>query len=384
MGAAAVALVCVAGTGTAGAAPSAWSVTPLVSGLNNPRGIAVDAAGGVYVAEAGVAGTGDFGVTRTGAVDKYRPSAGGLTRAWSTPFTSVYMTEDPTQPPDALGPAGLSLTGAACLRQPRAVASCRVDLIVSANHDQGKALTGSDIPQVGHLYSLSARTGSARDVSDFGDQSYQWTKDHKDLWEEFPDANPYGVLATASLGHGVRTFVADAGANTISEIAPNGTAHVISYIPNEPAQPGFEQPRDATPTCIAQGPDGMLYVGTLDLVRSFTLGNGHSDVWRVDPNSTDWAHNATLWTTGLTTISACSFDRAGNFWAAELFHDNGAAPPGDLARIPFSSPTAIEHVGAGQVVLPGGVAQGPDGDVYVTTGAAAGAGAGGVVRLSRG
>ena len=46
----------------------------------------------------------------------------------------------------------------------------------------------------------------------------------------------------------------------------------------------------------------------------------HSNVWRVDPNSTDWLDNATLWASGLTTVGACTFDNQGNFWAAEMFY----------------------------------------------------------------
>jgi glucose/arabinose dehydrogenase len=255
-------------------------------------------------------------------------------------------------------------------------------MIMSLNHDEGVALTGQDVPQIGNLYRLNGQNGTATAMSDFGDQSYAWTQDHKDLWEEFPDANPYGVLVTRDGSGRTRTFVADAGANTISEVLPGGTARVIAYIPNEGGESGTTGTRDSTPTCIAQGPDGMLYVGTLDLLTNFDDGPGHSQVWKVDPNSTDWQHNATIWARGLTTITGCTFDQAGNFWAAEMFQPNVAGPPGDLAVVSFSDPTSIEHVGGGSLLLPGGVAQGPDGAMYATTGSAAANGDGGVVRVA--
>jgi glucose/arabinose dehydrogenase len=177
-----------------------------------------------------------------------------------------------------------------------------------------------------------------------------------------------------------RTFVADAGANTISEVKAGGRTRVIAYIPNETAG----ALRDATPTCIAQGPDGMLYVGTLDLVSNFVVGPGQSNVWRVDPGSTRWRHNATLWATGFTTINGCTFDRAGNFWASELFFPNDAGAPGDLAMAPFAHPDTITHLGGGSVPLPGGIDQGPDRAMYVSVGAAdPSAHSGGVLRVAQ-
>lgn len=368
-------------SGPSASANPGWTVDPVLSGLNAPRGITVDALGAMYVAEAGATGEGPFGVTDTGAVSKYTWEGGDPVQAWSTHFTSVYLSEEEGQPADALGPAGLSSLGNGCFHRGNGQRmGCQVDMIMSINHQEAADIGAGDIPQIGHLYRLNTATGAPTDLSNFGDQSYSWTAEHSSLWEEFPDANPYGVLITRGAGHGIRTFVADAGANTISEVLRDGTARVIAYIPNEGSYNPGE--RDAVPTCIAQGPDGMLYVGALDLVVNFEQGGGQSVVWRVDPNSTDWEHNATIWATGLTTVSACTFDGAGNFWAAEMFYGFQSGPPGDLARVPFDDPSTIEHVGAGQILLPGGVAQAPDGSLYVTTGAAAPPGAGGVARVT--
>ncbi|MGE5156143.1 MAG: ScyD/ScyE family protein, partial [Betaproteobacteria bacterium] len=137
-----------------------------------------------------------------------------------------------------------------------------------------------------------------------------------------------------------------------------------------------------TPTCIAQGPDGMLYVATLNFVANlFVYGSGKSNVWRVDPNA-NYPTAPTLWASGLTTATACTFDRAGNFWATEMFAPT-AGPPGDVVRIPFRHPTQLDHVGAGSLPLPGGIAQGPDGAMYVSINSAdPDAGSGAVVRVS--
>ncbi len=114
------------------------------------------------------------------------------------------------------------------------------------------------------------------------------------------------------------------------------------------------------------------------------MAPGASNVWRVNPNSTDWQHNATLWATGYTTIDGCAFDRQGNFWASELFYPNTAGPPGDLAMAPFEHPSNITHIGGGSIPLPGGIAQGRDGAMYVSAGVAdTTANSGAIFRVAR-
>ena len=371
--------------GLAQASPQNYRFDRVVSGLNEPRGLAFDGGGNLYVAQAGTPGSGTAGVTRTGAVSKFRWHDGNLKRSWSTSFTSLYMTGEGG--PEVLGPAAVSATGTSCRKhQSRhdGHRGCNVLALLSESNKGVKAHTGLNVPQIGHLYRLNGRSGKPTNVSNVGDQSYKWTADHVNLFpDDFPDSNPYAVLVTRHGDHS-RTFVADAGANTIGRIRSDGTFQVISYIPNETT--GAK--RDATPTCIAEGPDGALYVGALDLLSNLQGGPGKSNVWWVDPNSTDWEHNATLWATGFTTIDGCTFDHRGNFWASELFYPNASGPPGDLAMLKFSrhpTASAITHVGGGNIPLPGGIAEGPDGAMYVSSGAAdTQPKSGAVVRVSRG
>jgi hypothetical protein len=357
------------------------SITPVLSGLAAPRGITFDRFGSMYVAESGTAGSGPAGMTQTGKVDKYR--WGRTTPAWSTSFSSLYATEDPSAPPDVLGPEGLSSLGKGCLTHHHArPRGCQVRMIMSESTPGVDAMSNGaiDDPQAGHLFRLRATNGAPTDLADVGTQMWNWTDDHSDLFpDDFPDSNPYGVLVTKDRATGrVRTFVADAGANTIVEVNNDGDARVVAYIPNETAAPF----RDSTPTCIAQGPDGYLYVGTLDLLANFAAPDGNqSNVWRVDPNA-DYPTAPKLWASGLTTVTACTFDRSGNFWATEMFQGGpGASAPGDVVKIPFSHPGKHTRIGLGQLPLPGGIAQGPDRAMYVTVGSAAPGTAGGVMRI---
>lgn len=378
----AIAVAPLLGIGATASASGSPVITPVLGGLAAPRGIAFDGQGSMYVAESGVAGPGAAGMTHTGKVDKYR--WGHTTPTWSTSFDSVYATEDPSAPPDVLGPAGISAFGNGCMKHSHGQRmGCQVQMVTGESTDGVLAQSGGAVndPQAGRLFRLDGATGAATEKSDVGDQMYQWTGDHVSLFpDDFPDANPFGVLVTKDPMTGsIRTFVADAAANTISEVRRDGSLRVVAYIPNETAVPF----RDATPTCIAQGPDGYLYVGTLDFVSNLFVNNGNqSRVYRVDPNA-NFPTVPTVWASGLTTITSCTFDRSGNFWATEMFQGGlGATPPGDIVKIPFSDPSSHTRIGAGMLAVPGGIAQGPDGAMYVTVGSAAPGHSGGVMRVA--
>ena len=373
------------GAASAGAAPS---ITTVVGGLNAPRGLTFDSAGSLYVSESGVAGSGSAGLTHSGRVSKY--VRGSTAPIWTDSFESVFASEDPTQPPDVLGPEGISAFGTSCFvgagttpwLAPGSSSICTVKMIMSESHDGVAAETGGAVSttQMGHLFGLDPASGATRNLSNVGDQMYQFTGANKSLFpDDFPDSNPFGVLVTRDAKGAERTFVADAGANTISEVNANGSLRVIAYTPNETTEPF----RDSTPTCIAQGPDGMLYVATLDLLANFETP-GRANVFRIDPNATfDPQHPAVpqLWASGITTATGCTFDRAGNFWATEMFQPNSAGPPGDVVVIPFQHPSQITHIGGGALPLPGDIAQGPDGSMYVTINTAGAPGSGAVVKL---
>lgn len=359
--------------------PSATAtITTYISGLNTPRGITFDAKGRLYVAQSGKAGAGAFGMTRSGKVTRYKK--GSKTPAWTRSFESIYAAIDPSQPADVLGPEGLSALRTKGCKQDW-TRDCAVRLILSLSQDGVAALSKGAVSakDAGHLYRLSRKTGRKTDLSNVGNQMYKWTGDRKSLFpDDFPDSNPFGVLVTELNGK-VRTFVADAGANTISEIKANGKARVIAYIPNEKG--GAK--RDSTPTCIAAGPDGKLYVATLNLLSNFAApSGGQSDVWRVNPNA-KYPTRPKKWATGLTTPTGCIFGQDGNFWATEMFQPNSAGPPGDLVRVSFKRPSRLTRFGGGQLPLPGMLTQGPGGALFVTTNSASPQpGAGAVMKVT--
>jgi len=141
---------------SAAAGPSA-SITPVLGGLAAPRGIAFDGKGSMYIAESGVAGAGAAGLTHTGKVDKF--ARGATTPTWSTGFNSLYASEDPSAPPDVLGPAGLSAIGNGCMKNSHGVRNgCQVLMITGESTPGVLAATGS--LQFWHLYILNVVSGT--------------------------------------------------------------------------------------------------------------------------------------------------------------------------------------------------------------------------------
>lgn len=366
------------GTAPGAAAPPETpkvTVTPWLTHLNAPRGVTFDGDGSFYVAESGLAGKGKQGLTHTGRVSKYH--LGSTRPVWQHRFASLYASLVPGQPPDVLGPEGMSALGHGCGGEGHRGDSsvrhrddCQVFMVTSESNKG----TGAPDPQIGRLFRIDTATGSPTAVSDVGNQQWRFTKRHPNTAEPKPDSNPYAVLVTRKHDR-TRVFVVDAGANTVSEITRRGRTRVIALIPNDTPK------HDSAPTCVAMGPDGNLYVATLSLVvNAFGMKPGHSNVWRVDPDAS-YPTRPKIWARGLTTPTACTFDREGNFWAAEMFYPHRSGAPGDLVKIPFEHPTRQTHLGGGRIPLPGGIVQGPDNAFYVSINSAAPGPAGAVVRV---
>ncbi len=350
------------------------SITPVLKGLNNPRGLAVDEAGALYVTQAGTY-PGQYptdpthpedGFVANGAVAKVTGVGGSHQKtAWSVVMKGAYTNSRGA--PEVEGVSGISVLGDRVrVLTNESQAGYAADPANAANKDP------LGISQFGQLFSVNVKTHAVQSLSNVGNQEYAWAGVHSSLWQEFPDSNPYAVLMTrtpATREHAARvwTFVVDAGANTVSEVNSRGVAHVIAFIPND----GI---RDAAPTCLTQGPDGALYIGALDQFKNgfgppnypvpsgIVVGPHQSNVWRVNPftHQRNPTKVATLWATGFTTITSCTFDRAGNFWATEMFAN-------DVVSVPFAHPSALTHYGTPTTTpLPGGIAPARGGGVYVS------------------
>ena len=338
-------------------------VTTVATGLNNPRGLAFGPGGILYVGEAGLgAGNGAGGV---GLGLGFTGSVGEIRNVSSAQPTFNRISTGLASSADAggvVGPDGVSPLGNGNIHILMAESTSGI----TADHpDAAPAL----LNEFGKLLK-SSQSGQWKVVADVGDFDYQWADQNKSApWApagQFPDANPYAVLSVP--GH---QYIADAGSNTIDEVDQNGSVRIIAFVPNPKVQlgPNLVPVSDSVPTCVAQGPDGFLYTGTLAFGAYFASGHtAQSKVYRINPAlSNAILTDADVWASGFFPITGCGFG-SGAFYATEYFTSSPAAP-GALVKIALNadgSAGARTTMGGGQLKFPNGFAAGADGSVYVS------------------
>ena len=304
----------------AGATTPTEVVTIVADHLNNPRQIARSGTS-LYVAEAGTGGdiclpddAGCYGFT--GSVTKYR--RGTATRI-QTGLLSVGAGEGEVVGVDSLAFRGQQLFAIA-------TGAC-FDLPPDAAAQAGQVLRlegGSDVTAIGDAASFEC---------------------DNDPDGQGPDTDPYGLAQ-----RGGNFYVADAAGNDVVKINRGVTS--LAKVLSTTGQP--------VPTSLAFGPDGALYIGTLN----FEAGPGGAAVMRLDLGSGD----LTTYADGLSAITGIAFGPDGTLYAAEwttAFDVNGPTPDGDVAVIPPGGGSSHGTIGVGSLHFPGGVNV-LNGDVYVS------------------
>jgi len=334
----------------AGPNPNPGAFEVIATGLNNPRGVALGDHDTVYVAEAGL-GAGNaidgavIGIGQTGSITRVK-HAGSASPTVKRVVTGLWSTA---------GAQGLSIQ------------TLGLDGIAVKGHHEIVGIMGKSNVAGTNLGSLVRIHGNkSRNLADVGAFDYAWTETYQnEAWASAPYSNPYAVALV-----GKKTYVVDAGANTVDEVLNNGTVRVIARLSDQGT-------RNAAPTCIAVGPDRALYVG------EYKYGSSAS-VWRIDPKATnpddlDTVLNvATVWATGFKTITGCAFDKQGTFYASQYAE-------GNIQTAAFADPTTGRTlIGVGELDKPQGIAVANDGTIYVADrGDSQLAGQGRLVRIRR-
>ena len=188
------------------ASPTA-TMTTVVSGLDNPRGLAFGEHGRLFVAEAGHGGPTCLGgqtcVGFTSGISVVNV-AGGTARRVLSGYVSLAGPDGSA----ATGIDGISILGGRIfgIENGSALAVPPSGLPASvarrAKHQLGRLIVAND-------------EGWSQTIANVGNRDYRWTNNHKNLVPgQFPDANPYDVLAL----RGSR-WVVDAGSNTLDHIS---------------------------------------------------------------------------------------------------------------------------------------------------------------------
>ncbi len=338
---AALAAVAVTLTGAA-AANAEPTLTPVMTGLDAPRGLDVTPFGELYVAEAGRGGTGPCVVLR-GVPQCYGPT-GSVSRLWHGRQERVVTGL----------PSTISSTGE-----------------ITGPHDVAAAGFGFGTATIGFGADPARRADFGPAGRNFGYLVGFGLRHWLPLVDVAAveagsnpaggpiDSNPYGVEA-----RGTRSLVADAGANAIVEIRVGRAPRVVATFNSRPTAPN-----DSVTTEVERGPDGALYVSEL---TGAPFPEGGASIYRVAPDG-----SKSIYLGGFKTIIDFAFAKDGSVYVLQF------------ATGPFLSGTgALYHVardGTRTVVTtaleqPTSVALGRHGELYVSNHGAA-AGIGEVVRI---
>jgi hypothetical protein len=325
---------------------------PVMTGLDNPRGLAWGPEGGLYVAEAGRGGAGPCVPSPDSPALRCYGATGAISRLWhgqqdriATGLPSIAF-----QPAGdtAAGPQHISFQGRGGLY-----------VTIGCSCDKGNA-AGQVLDGLGFGYLLHVpASGNAKALVDLAGYEVSANPDGQQI-----DSNPYGLLALP--GH---RLVTDAGGNSLLDVAANGDVSTIATFPKVPGPFGL---RDSVPTNVVVGPDGAYYVSTL---TGFPFTAETAIVYRVVPGQ-----SPTPYAWNLTALTDLAFAADGSLYV--LQHASGI--PG--VPFPFAGPGAVRVVppggGASSTLIEGGLPRatglvvGGDGALYVSVnGASAGNGA---------
>ncbi len=357
----------------------ALEVETLVTGLDSPRGLALDRRENVWFAQAGRGGDGPcieglggppapercLGATGKISVlrehdddddDRRRDRRGHhhdddsySVRDVVTGLPSLAPQEGAPAVTDAIGPSDVVFD-----RRGRLQAT----IGMGANPTWRTAPLGGGLAaELATVHAVDIRRGTTTRVADIGTFEAVSNPAEDDL-----DSNPHSI----AWAHGVR-YVADAGGNALLKIDRDGvvsTVHAFApvMVPNpfDPAGPAF--PADPVPNSVVRGPDGAVYVG---LLTGFPFAVGAASVWRFEEGEP-----GEVYATGFTNIIDLAFDDDGHLLVLEIAHlgllqAQDGDPSGALIQVSRRNPAEHTVLMTTPLVLPGGIVVDDD-DAYIS------------------
>ena len=308
-------------------------VTVVMSGLDNPHGLAFGPEGALYVAEAGRGGDGPCFHNSAGEFRCYGPT-GAITRLWKGEQVRVVAGLPSHAPPGGAFAGGvndISFHG---------VGGMFVAMGIGNDPAVVRPVLGAAGNMLGTLLQVNAG-GGWRIVADIA--AYEAAVDPNG---GLIDSNPYGVLAEAG-----SRLVVDAGANALLRVAADGTITTVAVFPSRP-----NRSTDSVPTAVAVGPDGAYYVGE---ATGAPFAAGTARIYRVVEGL-----EPEICLEGFKMIVDLTFGDDGTMYVLQF----ATGPvfftgPGELTRI---APDGTRSVVLGGLTFPTSVAVGGDGALYVT------------------
>ena len=341
-----VLLAAVMGAVAASGASSAGAltITPVASGLDNPRGLAFGPNGALYVAEAGQGGN-DFCFDHAGFGHACAGMSGAVTRLWNGKQERILqgLPSLADEFGTALGPNDVSPQG-----------NGNLDVVIGLG----------DNPALRDTFPASAGpfgwlvqgnpSGNWKPVADIS--AFEGTND-PDAGQpgSAVDSNPYAVAALPG-----GQAVVDAGGNDLLWADANGHTSLLAVFPVRLVPFGGDTiPMQSVPTSVTVGPDGAFYVGEL---TGFPFPPGAANVYRIVPGQ-----QPTVYASGFTNVIDVAFGRNGSLYVAEISHFGflSGNPAGGIWRV--SPGGGAKQLLTTSVISPGGIAVASDGSLYLST-----------------
>lgn len=312
-------------------AAAAATATPVMTGLDNPRGLAFGPQGALYVAEAGRGGSGPCTLMRN-ELRCYGPT-GAVSRLWKGRQQRVILglpSYASASGVEAVGPHDIGFNG---LGEAMITIGLGADPAVRTDFGDVGALFGS-LLQV----SPAGRWRVTADISAYEAQ-------HNPAGGPV-DTNPYGVLVEPG-----RSLITDAGANAVYAISANGALSLVATLRSRP-----DAFTDSVPTAIARGPDGAYYVSEL---TGAPFLDGWANVYRMVPGKAP-----SVYASGLKTVIDLAFGPDGSLYVLQ-YASGGMffSGPGQLWRIATDGSRSLIHSGLSH---PTSVVVAADGTLYVS------------------
>jgi hypothetical protein len=373
-------------------APSAAFPAAIVMmcGLDNPRGVAFDEAGALYVAEAGRGNAPDTDpvilrddgnpaaalpvncVNAWRGVQQSCGTTGAISRLWrgvqqrvATGFPSALWLQNGNA---QLGPNAISFLTVG----PPARRGAYVPLGLwddpsdrAANYPMP---LGAGFGQVAHI-GASGEWQYVADIAAFVETlPCEAGSASCDIREQargtHPDSNPYAIVARPD-----HLVVVDPSANAMLRVGVSGKISVLASFPlvQPPAVTSCAMAgvvAGSVPLSITIGPDDAYYVGEH---TGFPFYAGGAKVYRVQPGE-----EPTVFVTGFTAINGVAFDATGeNLYVLQYFSPAvcgyNPANSGAIIRVHHpGQPDESRSTLITGLTRPTSLTVGPDGAVYVT------------------
>jgi hypothetical protein len=316
---------------------SSAPVTVVAQGLNNPRSLVWGPHGHLLVSEAGTGGTECSGTTCFGLTASISDISTGA------PVRIVSGLASFSDAGQITGPDGLVYAEG---RLSTLVAQSSFAIPAGLSVGLTEALYG----QLGALLDVT-NPAKISVIANPGVADYVWSGVHQNLALDFPDADPFDLIAGPHDGF----YLVDGASNTLDFVDHDGVVKVLAFIPRTPGGDG-----DAVPTCVARGPHGALYISQLTSAGNTATA---ANVYKYVPST----GSLTVWQSGFSAVTGCGFGANGDFYVTEF--DTAGFPPKGLpvgAVIQISPNGTRTVLGAGALIAPSGFLAGPDGSIYVS------------------